>query len=365
MTDVKGYKKILFISFDHIGDILRFTPLLRSLRVNFPQAYLAALLPRPQGEILKYYPYINDVIEFSHQALRAQLDDGVNIAELVYKHVFSIITMLREAKFDLVINPFMDFGAVITGLVRPANVLGRVMTSWGKYEVRGENAAKFYYLMAKQNQLRVLSDMRFSDAALTILKDIGIDKEEHLWRTPELFLSAQERTFADSFFKEHCITSDHYVIGFQVGAMLNKARLWPAEKFAQLANKFRNEDAVKIILLGTAQERKMIERDIVPSLEKRCILAAGETDLLECGALIEKLDLLVSNDTGPMHMAAGLGIPVVALFGRATSVVKEAWPNGDTHTVIVENNTKDIAVDTVFNAVKNYMNNKKYKEVRA
>jgi ADP-heptose:LPS heptosyltransferase len=335
------------------------------LRLNYPQAYLAALVPQPQSEVLKYCPYLDDVIEFSHQALRAQLDDGANIAELVFKHVFSIINLLRETKFDLVINPFMDFGAVIAGLIKPANVLGRVMTSWGNYQVMGENAAKFYYLMAKQNQLRVLSDLRFSDSALMILKDIGIDKEEPLWRKTELFLSAEERVFAEGFFRENGITSDNYVIGFQAGAMLNKERLWPAEKFARLANKFKDDEAVKIILLGTAQERKMIERDMVPLLEKTCVIAAGETDLLESGALVEKLDLLVSNDTGPMHMAAALGVPVVALFGRSTSIVNEAWPNGNEHTVIVENSTKDIPVDTVFNAVEQYMNNKEHKEVRA
>ncbi len=356
---MKDIKKILFISFDHIGDVLRFTPLLRSLRMNLPAAYLAVLVPRPQSDVLRYYPFIDDLIEFSHHELRTQLANDVNIAELVYKKVFKIITLLKGIHFDLVINPFMEYGAVIAGLIRPRYVLGRVMTAWGTYQVQGENAAKFYYLMARQNELRVMSDLRFSDSALMILKDIGIDDEERLWRKPELFLSSRERTFATEFYHDHGVTEKDYVVGFQVGAMLNKERLWPAEKFVTLANRFKDDNDVKIVLLGNEHERKMIERDMVPALEKKCLVAAGGTDLLQSGALIEKLDLLVTNDTGPMHMAAGLGIPVVALFGKKTSIVKEAWPYGNQHTVLVADRTKDISVDAVFNAVEQYMNKKR------
>lgn len=354
--------KILFISFDHIGDILRFTPLLRTLRIQYPQAQITCLIPDTQSAVLERYPFIDAVITFPHAAVREKLKEGESLSSVVDYYGYRLIMMLRRMEFDLVINPFMELGAIIAGLIRPKQVLGRVMTQWGVYKLFGEHAAKFYHLMSRHNELRVQNTMRFSDIALTILKDLAIP-EEAFWRKPELYLGDDDRHFAEKFLADGKLEGQPFRIGFQMGAMLKKERFWPFEKFAELARYVHATYGIRPVLFGSPQERIAIERDFMPCAGIPCVVAAGETTLLQAGALLEKMQLLVSNDTGPMHMAAALGTPVVALFGQLTCIVNEARPWGEQHTVIVGRETKDIEVAAVIAAVEKYLKDNRERKI--
>lgn len=348
-------QKILFISFDHIGDILRYTPMLRTLRINYPNAYIACLLGSAQGAIMQYYPYVDDVILFPHDEIRNHLGDDKNLAEVVYYYGYRLINVLRRTQYDLVINLFTEIGAQIAGLVNPKQVLGHAMVKHGEYKVFGEHAARFFYLISKQNELRVQTPIRMSDSALTVLQDIGIHEEEKIWRKPEFFYGPGERKFAAKFLRDYGVREDDFLIGLQTTAMLSRKRCWPAEKFATLTKRLHEHHAVKFILFGSPEEKHIIEKELVPLLSVPYIMAAGNTKLLEAGALLDRVNLLVTNDTGPMHMAASLGTPVVALFGGLTSIIREAKPYGDNHTVLAKDETKDIAVDDVYAAVEKYL----------
>ncbi len=356
MQEMKDIQSILFISFDHIGDILRFTPLLRNLRLQYPGAYIATLMPAPQSGILKYYPYVNDVISFEHAKLKEQAASGASLAELVYQYGYALVEALRHINFDLVINPYGDIGAVFAGLIKPKNILGRGMTAWGEYTLFGENAARVYYSFKKEREFRIYAEERLSDVMLTLLRDLGIDDNDVRYRKPELFLGCDDELFAEKFLEENDIKASEYVIGLQTSAMVKKGRSWPIDKFAAFINRINDAYEVRCMLFGDKTEGDMLERDLLPVLNKEPVMAAGKTTILQAGALLKRLDLLISVDTGPMHMAACLDVPIIALFGRATCVVNEARPYGEKHTVIVANTTKDITVDEVAVAVDAYVN---------
>jgi len=353
--------KILFISFDHIGDILRFTPLLRTLRNHYPRAYMTCLFPSAQAEILSHFPFVDKIIYFPHDKIRKSLKEGLDLSRCVDKYVYNLLQTLKRIHFDVVINPYGDLGGMIAGLISPKMVLGRVMTSWKEFKIFGENAAHFFYTVKREKEFRIHSEKILSDAILMILKDLGI-QEENFWRKPELSLGESDRLFAASFLKKANLEEPYFLMGIQTGAMLNEKKIWSLGNFVSLINRLakkqeslKPEVPLKVVLFGTSHEREGFEKEVIPFLECEAILAAGETKILQSAALLEKLDLLVSLDTGPMHMAAILGTPVVALFSSSAAVPQEARPFGDNHTVLIGREVKDILLEDVYQAAEKYL----------
>jgi ADP-heptose:LPS heptosyltransferase len=90
---------------------------------------------------------------------------------------------------------------------------------------------------------------------------------------------------------------------------------WPIERFAEIARKLVAEADATIVLTGSAQDRPLVDRVRAGLPEERVVDVAGDADLVSTAAVLQRLDVLVTGDTGPMHLAAAVGTPVVAVFG--------------------------------------------------
>jgi heptosyltransferase-2 len=113
--------------------------------------------------------------------------------------------------------------------------------------------------------------------------------------------------------------------GFNPGAAYGPAKCWPVEKFRILAARmFLELPDLRIVVMGTEKEHE-IAREICQGYEDRCFNLAGQTGLADVIALIDTLDLLVTNDSGLMHVGAGLDTPLVAIFGSTNPVTTGPW----------------------------------------
>jgi heptosyltransferase-2 len=121
------------------------------------------------------------------------------------------------------------------------------------------------------------------------------------------------------------------LVGLIPGAAYGTAKRWPAERFAALADRLAGNLGAEIILFGSAGERDVAER--IESLSRAKIHnVAGQTRLRELAALLAECKVVVTNDTGAMHVAAAVGTPVVAVFGPTNPVTTS--PVGPRHTLI-------------------------------
>ncbi len=340
--------KFLVVSLDRIGDTVRSTFIYRAIKKHYPRSYVAVLTSSPSDEILNNNAYIDKVFVMPHIELRQLMSDGRKIPEVVFR-LYHFLENIKMHEFDVMINPYSEFGAIITRYIKPRYLLGRGMDNRLGFIVQGECSASFTYLMNNGKGARPEKEETFAEFYATILKDIGIELSyEELY--PEIRIPKYCESYADRFFSDNGINSEKPVIGIQMGAF-SKERAWNPENFVKLAKMVVNEFEAALVFNGSSYEAKTVIKDAVNEIGNNCYVLAGKSSLIEAVAVIKRCSLFVSNDTGPMHIAAALGVPIVAVFGLKGTIPGEAKPWGDMHKVVVAPDVNDIKVDLVFDQV--------------
>ena len=343
-------RRILFITFDNIGDVVRYTAFLKVLRLQNPAAFIVCVCSSPQNELFKYNNDVDEVIVSDIRAAEVKRLEDDGISEYVYSKFYSMFKFLQRMRFDLVINPFGSLGAVFARFSDAANILGRVMVSWDKYQICGKSAAEFFYTQSEKNKIRVYSQKKMSEQMITLARDVGDVDNFMFGIKPYVPVGQAEKEWAEDFLRNAGYLSGKKLIGIQLRASTEN-RCWPCENFIELVKMLSKYDDLRIIIFGSPDEAEFIYNNFMPFVDNNCICAAGRTSLLEACALMHFLEVFISGDTGPMHMAAACNISIIGLFGMRSSVGKEAAPAVDKHVLVVENDIRDISVDQVYNAL--------------
>jgi lipopolysaccharide heptosyltransferase II len=143
---------------------------------------------------------------------------------------------------------------------------------------------------------------------------------------PALMISQEARSAADRLLKEAGIDASRPLVCLHPGARW-WFKSWPAERFAELADRIQTEMSAQALFLGGNQELSLESR-ITSGMKTSFRSLIGKTNLRTLAAVLERAALMVSNDNGPMHMAAALRVPVVGLFGPSDPAVWGPWGEG-------------------------------------
>ncbi|WP_447602317.1 putative lipopolysaccharide heptosyltransferase III [Nitrospira sp. Nam80] len=281
-----NFTNILVIKLRHIGDVLLATPVFRTLREAFPKARLTALVNRGTEAVLRHHPDIHEILTAEKGSMAAQLRFLLN---------------LRRNRYDCVID--------LTDGDRSA------FMSWatGARTRIGFNAEHrwrglLYTHVAKPSP----DDAHRIEYDLTTVRPLGLSPATF---RPALYVSPDDDMAAKRAMEE-LIGGDNgtsKVIIIQPGARY-PLKVWPPERFAELADRLSETLPCRILLGGDAKERAVAEA-VRERTQCRPMVVAGRFSLLEFGALAKQCDLFIGNDGGAMHVAAAVGTPVVALFG--------------------------------------------------
>ncbi len=277
-------KRILVFSFSFIGDAVLSTAVIQPLRSHFKDIHLTYLVGPRAIDILKTEALIDATVVYDNRGVHAGL-----------KGRLKLIKTLRQERFDIVVN-LRD------------SLLARCIGAdhWGL--VRGD-----------RNRHAVV---RY----LEILRKNGVDTTD---AKPNLQLSDEEKTDARRFLEESEIASKQLLIGIHPGGNW-EYKLWRAEKFAQLADTLNASEAISVLLFAGPHERNLQSQ--IAGLMKTSPVIVDSLDLREVAGLISACDVYLCNDTGPMHIAAALGTPIVALFGSTNHI--RSGPYGEGHVVV-------------------------------
>ena len=198
---------------------------------------------------------------------------------------------------------------------------------------------------------------------LNIIRGIGI-KEDN--RELYLKLSQRDRFRAEKILLEHQLSLDDKIVGINPGATYGPAKQWPFDRYARLADKIQAFTGSRVIIFGGPNDKNLGE-NISQKMKHRPIDLSGKTSLGEAMALIERCDLFITNDSGLMHVAAALDVPLIAVFGSTNSIttgplsqnsrivqaplecspcLRPECPNGHLNCM------DQISVEMVFNVVK-------------
>lgn len=155
-----------------------------------------------------------------------------------------------------------------------------------------------------------------------LLKVLGIEDRA----MPELFLTQDEKMWADHYIKEKIKFDEITLIGINPSAAFGPSKCWPANRFRQVATKLLQDKKNHLIFLGDASTFDNNEQ-MCNGLERSFNLA-GKTGIRQLMALINKCDLFLTNDSGPMHIACALQVPVIALFGSTSPEITGPYNKG-------------------------------------
>ena len=341
---MNNINRILFITLDRIGDTVRSVFIFRTLKKKFPDAYIACLCTSPSDEILKNDPHIDNVFTLPHSEIRSFLDGKKTILKIAHP-VYEFISNLESHKFDLIINPYAEFGAIIMRALKPRYVLGRAMTKELTFSTYGSESAAFYLKMVNIKNIRAAELRPFSMIYSQILNDLDIYlNDEDLF--PEIFLSKKDVLFASSFLKEN--NASDKIVGIQPGAF-DKEKRWPVEKYAKLIKFILEKTDCTVLVNGSKVEAALFENTLRQIKSNRIIYAMGKTTLMQATALIKRCSLFISNDTGPMHIASAFNIPIVAFFGHTHTCPAQSVPWGKRNVVFDMPKVEDVEVEAVQN----------------
>jgi len=159
---------------------------------------------------------------------------------------------------------------------------------------------------------------------LQLLFRAGLIDKPGTVREVRLAIEPSERAWAARHLESLGLRGPRFLVGLNPGASFGPAKRWLPEYFADLADRLIGALHADAVLFGSAEERPLAE-EIARAMDHTPTIAAGDTTLREFMALLSRCRLIISNDSGPMHVAAALGLPVVAVFGstdeRATGPI--------------------------------------------
>lgn len=297
-----GFENILIRIPNWLGDAVMATPVIADVHEKWPRANLTAMCQGSSGDLLIGNPHVNEIFSFRrpNEFLRKIQNRD-------------LIERIRQGKYDLGIllpNSFSSAWWFWRGCVRT-----RVGFAGDFRSLLLTHAVKYPKERGKEHL--VVTYKR-------LLEPFGVPISE---TKPCLYVTAEEQTAAREMLEQHSIPKGALVIGINPGAAYGSAKCWPPERYRGVIKKLLAHPNAFILCFADQQGAELVN-NICSGLPSQVINLAGSTSLRELIALIQKCDLLLSNDSGPMHIAAALKTPLVALFGSTNEIATGPYKHG-------------------------------------
>ncbi|MCX5694166.1 MAG: glycosyltransferase family 9 protein [Candidatus Omnitrophica bacterium] len=294
-------KKILVIRNDRFGEFLLNIPAIRALKEAYPQAELTLAVNSAVCELANTVKCADQVVDW----------DGIR-------------KRLSKYKFDLVV------------VLNPTKVAHQSIFLAGIPMRVGYNRKFGFLLTHKLKDTKHIGNRHEVDANLELVGLLGIKTFDKT-----IVVKVDDNLY--KYFINQKIVIIHPFTSDPV-------KQWPIERFNQLAGRVRSELDVKVVMVGLSHSLLQLDANIINMI--------NQTSLPELAALLKRGCLLVTGDSGPMHLAAAVGTSVIALFRNDLfgKTAKRWGPWGSGHAVIEKSSLGDITVDEVFNKIKEVLN---------
>lgn len=293
--------KVLVVNLTRFGDLLQTGPTIVGLKEEYPDCHVTVVVERNFADVVRGLPGVDRIVELDLDGLgRMLLGDDLRGA---YHTVDDAVRALRDERYDIALNYSSSrMSAVLLRLIGVPDTRGWTMTTDG-----------FRLISHPWSRLFSASCLVRRQAPFNLVdyykKVAGVRRgPQRLQYTvaPEAHARIAERLAAQG------VRPDTPLVGLQLGAS-KAVRRWPATSFVAVAKGLQDRIGARVVLCGGGGDRPVAE-EIGAALGPLAIDLCGRTSIDELGALLARTDVLVTGDTGPMHMAVAVGTPVVSLF---------------------------------------------------
>jgi len=292
-------ERILVRGTNWIGDAVMTLPALRRLRESFQGARISLVTTPTSAGIFEGSPFIDDLLVYNRR-------------EQGWRGAIWMAQRLRGMEFNLALLFQNAFEAALLGYASKASV--RVGFAGEGRSFLLTNALPRPARTSGRHQVYDYLDLVAEAESASRLRSSSNKMEED--STPLLASTDEQRQAAAAIFDRHSMSrTDSPLIPLNAGATNSRAKCWPPDRFAALADRLIAETGGRVVLVGAPAERVVAGQVVAHMKKQGAVNLAGETDLRELIGILSLADILVSNDTGPAHIAAALGRPVLTIFG--------------------------------------------------
>ena len=302
IVERSSIKKILVLRYRSIGDIILSFPTIEALKETYPKARIDMLIDERLSDICYAHPYVNYIL--LHKSNNGNREKRSRLLESI-----KFILKIRKQKYDMVVDLHSGTRSSILTLLSGARYrIGSLMHKRHKL---------FYNLYAEPGSDRKMHTVNVMLKAISPLKPKRLAKKS-------LFLrySDEDGLYVKKFLEKYDVTEKDTVVMVHPGARVDIKRL-PAQRMGEIVNWMTTELGVKVIYAGKDSDLPAIA-DIVSYSGKPGLMATNLT-LGRLAALIKSCNLFIGNDSGPMHMASAMDVPIVAFFGPSDPAVWSPW----------------------------------------
>jgi heptosyltransferase-2 len=304
-----GADRILLISPNWVGDTLLMTPALAGLRRHYPKARITAVVTPWTEPLLAHNTAVDELIVYDPKGKQRSWVDRLRFA-----------SELRRIGFDTaILFPNSFHAALIAYLARIPKRVG--------YNTDGRGILLTRSVPLDKDSKR----KHIVEYYLDIIRALGVEVTA---RGLCLNLCPADEQFAEQFLISEGIDSAQPLVAIHPGAVKPEKR-WSAKRFAEVAKIMIAQYGAYVILLGSSTEQELLQHISRLITFSRVLIPEG-TSLTQTAALIKRCQLFIGNDSGLMHVAAALGIPVVAVFGPGTPVTTAPWMDKELYRVVLK-----------------------------
>jgi lipopolysaccharide heptosyltransferase II len=354
-------KRFLIVNPFGIGDVLFTTPVIKSIRKHYPDAFIGYWCNERTEPILRNNPYIDKIFALS----RGDLKNISRISRwLGIKRFLRLLSDIKKEHFEICLDFSLDYRY---------SLIAKILKIKKRIGLNYKNRGKFLTDKLDISGYETKHVVEYYTDLLKFLSITAMDK------TLDLFLAKEDMLKASHVLGELGILQNDIVIGIAPGAGLSWGKdagfkHWLPERFAQVADRLIEALKAKIIIFGDSLEHAIANK-IITSMKNKAIDLVGKTTLTELASILDNLNLLICNDGGSLHIAKALKLKTVSIFGPVNEKVYGPYPLTDKDIVIKKelicrpcyknfrfkgcvNNRKcleDISVDAVYTAVRRLM----------
>jgi len=287
-SEKDDFKRILIVRTDRIGDVLLSTPVIEELRRAYPNAYIAMMTSPYAKEVVSGNPYLDEVIVYDKDKRQRSWRSSLKFSR-----------NLKKKRFDAAI------------ILHPTNRVHLVTFFAGIPKRVGLNRKLGFLLTDRIEHTKQLGEKHEIEYNLDILRYMGIEPKDNRLFMP---IKPTEEKWAESIFRSENIKPADKVLAVHPGASC-PSKVWPSQRFAQAADRLIDKYGFKVILISGPKDVKLTQ-DVISHMRHPAVNLAGKTSVSQLASVLKRCRLFISNDSGPVHIASALDVPVISIFGR-------------------------------------------------
>ncbi len=322
-------RKILVLRLDLLGDVLLSMPAVEALHERYPDAEIWMMTLPYTADIPARYPFVARVVTLDTNGIRSPR--GL-LNPTTLKAWYDAYRLLRRQRFDLAVSLFGLMASIWAFSSGATHRIGYRKEAYPLLHTRTLPGMRY-----DRREHEVRWCLRLAELAGAACRP----RYMHLEVEP----GAARRV--DQLLAEHGVAPDAPFVGIHAGSINGSAKRWPALHWAALADRLREEYGATVALTGSKSEAPIADA-VTAAMATHPLVLTGRTSVNELAALLTRCDLVLSGDSGPLHMAVALDRPTVSIYGPTDPAISGPYPRPGQSAVVLRT---DMGCSPCYNAL--------------